>query len=558
MSARAFAVLPYLRTSESFRMRGLYFHSSKALDTNESLSPEDKGHLKTIFTFFYDAQGEPIEEMIYASIPLDNAKISNEYIIKILEARQLLAYMYTTPESWGGTFLKHEHADTYVVLAKEFPILALETSEGESFEGWAEGYEVWLNYFHLAEYLSPAYAHKIFPVSPGFWLNRGHDVSFSLSRLGHRNWALEELMLADDDDFSQDRVYVAMEWYNRSCSFKAGLDQSIVNLAIAFESLFGLEGNESKTQRLTDALLMLLGNHARIRSWVTQFYDARSRIVHEGYTERQLYYAVNDPKKISEKIPTYGSLASHGRLIFRLCMQAILSTKMRADETGLVATFHHNQERLHNIHAILSDSSSTQERLKKISSEVKHLVEHSFRQENNETLDFEQIVSVGIRLVKLCLDANDVQKTPDIHSHLEKISEHKIDDTDHHLFSQRQAVIFRLESLINTLDDTDSIKDDLGKIDKTDILQVKKDVATIIKKQTLEDELQEKLEALITLIDEVYLEEKLELLSTLENLRTYDKSLGILKQFGDYVRRVKFYHRFDWFAVDWGIEKRRR
>ena len=45
-----FALLPYLKTSESLSMRGIRFRSS---DDLTDLAPEQQKHLKTLFSMFF-------------------------------------------------------------------------------------------------------------------------------------------------------------------------------------------------------------------------------------------------------------------------------------------------------------------------------------------------------------------------------------------------------------------------------------------------------------------------------------------------------------------------
>jgi hypothetical protein len=60
-------------------------------------------------------------------------------------------------------------------------------------------------------------------------------------------------------------------------------------LAVAFETLLRLP-EFSKTDRLVDAISLLLGRTERLDEWAEQFYAARSQVVHEGEVRDEYFY----------------------------------------------------------------------------------------------------------------------------------------------------------------------------------------------------------------------------------------------------------------------------
>ena len=66
-------------------------------------------------------------------------------------------------------------------------------------------------------------------------------------------------------------------------------DRALLNLAVAFEALLRLP-DSSKTERLVDAITLLLGRTERLDDWAQQFYAARSRVAHEGKVGNRYYY----------------------------------------------------------------------------------------------------------------------------------------------------------------------------------------------------------------------------------------------------------------------------
>ena len=108
------------------------------------------------------------------------------------------------------------------------------------------------------------------------------------------------------------RIFSALRWFNAANESGLGQSQALLNLAVAFESLLRLP-ESSKTDRLVDAISLLLGRTERLGEWAKQFYDARSRVVHEGEVRDQYFYPGGTSKRQASGI--FGSLMLNGRQI---------------------------------------------------------------------------------------------------------------------------------------------------------------------------------------------------------------------------------------------------
>jgi hypothetical protein len=132
-------------------------------------------------------------------------------------------------------------------------------------------------------------------------------------------------------------------------------------LAVAFESLLGLEAGTDLTNRFKETVTTLLGSISRLDSWLEQFYRERSRIVHEGYS-RQLEFIPADAKELANirkknnEVANHRPLTSYGYVIFRLCLNAILTGHYLAQTEGLSSFLQPNQQRLEEICKTLSKS----------------------------------------------------------------------------------------------------------------------------------------------------------------------------------------------------------
>src|SRR5260370_39029915 len=112
-----FAILPYLKTSESLSMRGLRFRSSDAL---AYLAPEQQEHLKTLVSMFFLRDDLRITRMIYALLELEDDPEENQRLFQRLsQAPAFIGYLSSMPQPpREDPFLPLEHASMYAFHAE--------------------------------------------------------------------------------------------------------------------------------------------------------------------------------------------------------------------------------------------------------------------------------------------------------------------------------------------------------------------------------------------------------------------------------------------------------
>jgi hypothetical protein len=126
---------------------------------------------------------------------------------------------------------------------------------------------------------------------------------------------------------------------------------------VAFEALLRLP-ESSKSERLVDAITLLLGRTDRLDEWAKQFYEARSRIAHEGRILDPYFY-VPTQSKPRQSLGLFGSLILYGRQIFQLCLSTLLVGIDLADRADLQEKFVSNNERYQKICDLLKSETLT-------------------------------------------------------------------------------------------------------------------------------------------------------------------------------------------------------
>jgi hypothetical protein len=208
----------------------------------------------------------------------------------------------------------------------------------------------------------------------------------------------------------ENRLFTSLHWYNLSTSLNLPYDLSLVNLAIAFESLLNLEQDRDLVKRFKEMIVNLLGNIPRLDSWVEQFYKARSGIVHDGSWPHLMYYPIDvqnvaDIYKGKRSEIEYLPLISYGWRVFRICFNIILSGANLAQNANLGASLISNQERLEKICKKLSDNDlKNQENINEISALINDLEEnYAF---SKEQVRIETLLSIAKSLISLCVEEN--------------------------------------------------------------------------------------------------------------------------------------------------------
>jgi hypothetical protein len=391
----AFAIFPYLSTRERFILRGIEFRSSKEFD---NIPSEIHDHLRVLCDMFFVGDGVQITDMIYAYLPgVDKQTFEEKELRRLHEVQLLIGYLYSSPHPGGGIFLPFESSTLFVFQPQQVSSWLVWNKSSE--EGkvrvlderamsaeLVDGYEGTRN---LATHLWVAAGSRIYPEIPHQVLNLsqsvGDNVVTFLSR--DQNWALRRLYLQKKNVTEkrevESRVFIALEWYLRSCRKGINEPESLVHLAIALESLLKLPPGEGLTERFKEAVLTLVGPVPRLDSWIEQFYTARSKAVHEGAPHELLFFASDKEtakahlKKKGERKKgegekndsrgneplTHRSLADYGRRIFRLCLTTLMSAAENAELIGLDKLFVLNRERIESICKTLSKNEDPTSKL---------------------------------------------------------------------------------------------------------------------------------------------------------------------------------------------------
>jgi hypothetical protein len=178
------------------------------------------------------------------------------------------------------------------------------------------------------------------------------DFQYRMSRQSDY-YLLLNLLRKPNSQASQ-RIYSALHWFN--AANEHGLDQSqaLLNLAIAFEALLRLP-EFSKTERLVDAISLLLGRTERLSEWASQFYAARSQVAHEGLVRDGYFYVSGAGRKKTSDL--FGSLMLYGRQIFQLCLGTLLVGVDLAERADLQEKFVSNNERYQKICGLLENET---------------------------------------------------------------------------------------------------------------------------------------------------------------------------------------------------------
>jgi hypothetical protein len=362
-----FALFPYLKTSTAVHYRGLTFRCTT--DTT-GLPPDVVEHLAVLRQRFYLRDNLRISRFIftYAVVPSEGPD-AEDFLRKIREFRTLVTYTYGNPDQIDfDPWLTSEHGTAFIVRPNvvykhlvehdhnveltNCPTLNLPPNEE-----FVDGYEGVIgsrdHFWFVPE-------SQLYPPVGHLWLNISQDLGEDLDREAQYHQLTLFYHFAGRHRLSafDERVLTALEWYNRSISRQSDEEVLLVSLAVAFESLLGLEAGDKVTARFKESVGLLLGPIPRLDSWLSQFYDARSDIVHEGRTERMMFLPIDDPKKHPKgEAPRYRSLIAYGRTVFRICVTTILTGSRLAETLQVASLFQTNTERLEEVCRIVRESS---------------------------------------------------------------------------------------------------------------------------------------------------------------------------------------------------------
>jgi len=408
----SFAAFPFLKTRDKLSIGGLTFRSTEDTD---GLTSEQVECIHEISEMFFLQDNLRIKSASYAVLPFIDLSHEPIDVQHIRNIQAVVAYCYALPRhEFGDLFLPSEHASMAIFTPSKVPIYLVRpdfhvdiigpaSDLGADQHGQVDGYEGLYNFRH---YFWVAKGSRLYGPKPQITLNHSQSLCFDLVRFiqGRADYQLLIKVLDKPETSSSLRIFTALRWFNEANKEANEQSAAIVNLSIAFEALLGLP-TEEKTDRLTDAISLLLGRIPRLDIWARQFYDARSQIVHEGDTQRLRFVPVGSQKK--NESPLYQSLISYGRQIFQLCLGTLLTGAELAENADLEDKLITNQERFQKICIILSDESIRErERLERIIPIVAAIRQYRYVSETG--LQIEAMLGATRSAVKRLLEQNEV------------------------------------------------------------------------------------------------------------------------------------------------------
>ena len=350
-------VFPYLKTSGPVRFGPYLFRST---DDLEGLSKAQVTAVTEVTAMLYTQNNARVRSASYAAIP----QIHVSGVFQIPEAlkrvHSLVAYLYGTPnEQFGDPFLGYECATLLVLTPSRVSRFLIEAEHHTILDepipmSWdndfAPGYDGMLNFM---EHFWVVKGSRVYPPVPHITLNISQDLAADCGEFLQAGTGYElARLLTDDARHIGERLFTALRWYNGTNRAEVSESEALVNLAIAFESLLDLPTGE-KTDRFVDSVSLLLGRVPRLKDWVRQFYDARSRVAHEGKLS-QARFMIPRPGKQSAHL-VYHPLLVFGREIFRLCVAAITHGAHLAESRDIAAKLKTNSERFEELCRLLDE-----------------------------------------------------------------------------------------------------------------------------------------------------------------------------------------------------------
>jgi hypothetical protein len=388
--AFSIVALPFLKTSAPVRLGKLTFRSTEDL---KGLAEDHAAAVAEVSRMLFAQDDFRIKAACYSLIPaidLDRAPHDTAHLEHIWS---VVAYLYSSPHDvFGTSFLHTEHASVVIftpatlspyLIRPSYNVVNEGAGPPSDSESHVRGY-AGLHNFHDHFWAVPGsrvYGPLQHPV-----LNISQDLAQDVEQAKEHNTYRSLFRLLDAAPSpSYARILTALRWY-ASANHRASDDYSaIVQLSIAFEALLGLPQSE-KTDRLVDAISLLLGRTPRLDLWARQFYDARSHIVHEGRAT-DLRFAVT-PNAGERERQLYQSLFSYGSQVFRMCLGTLLVGIDLAERAGLADKFVTNQERYVELCRLFDDTRvDTQARFRKAAELVATIERYRFVGETGLQID---------------------------------------------------------------------------------------------------------------------------------------------------------------------------
>ena len=361
-----FIVFPFLKTSGPVSIGGITFRST---DDVGQLTKEEAEHVGKIARMLFLQDDLRIKSATYAIVPYIDLERETQDLEKLANLQAIVAYCYAEPHAiFGNPFLSAEHASLVLFNPQSVSIFLVRPDHHVVLIGGVDSYpkpddrhEVsgYFGLYNFRDHFWVSNGSRVYGPRRHMTLNISQDLENDLrqSPSMRPDYELLPRLLTTSATATSERILTAVKWFNAANSGGNNDSSAIVNLAIAFETLLSLPQTEKKTERLTDAISLILGRVPRLDIWARQFYQTRSEIVHEGKA-RQLRFVASTSKREKNGY-LYQSLLSYGRGIFRLCVATLLAGAQLAEKAGLENKLVTNQERFEYICRILGNTSAT-------------------------------------------------------------------------------------------------------------------------------------------------------------------------------------------------------
>ncbi len=311
-SRHSIILFPYLKTSHPVRVGQTLFRSTKDL---LDLSEEDARMITEISAMLFLQNNLQIQSASYALVPFIDLDFPGRSALlgELEHIQAIVGYCYASAcNVFGDPFFDFEHASMLVLSPGRVSIYLVNPEHhtkdigGPAFplrdeHGFMEGYS------GLYNFRQPFWVTKgsrLYPPVPHLGLNISQDLAADLDMyIKHPRYSLLERLAHRKLNAIDHRIITAIKWFNAANSSLISNEAAIVNFSIAFESLLALP-EDAKTDRLIDAVSLLLGRVPRLNSWVHQFYKVRSEIVHEGKAQDAIQQITAVPKMQASSTPS--------------------------------------------------------------------------------------------------------------------------------------------------------------------------------------------------------------------------------------------------------------
>jgi hypothetical protein len=403
------AVFPFLKTSAPLTLGGFGFRCTSDLS---DLTEEEQGDVRAVTEMLYVRDDYRIERATYCLVRGTHLLEPSTQVLRALrDVQAVVAYAYTDPRhEFGNLFLSSDHASLVVFspatvfpaqVAQEHNVMPASAHLDRRADDALAEMPGFLALYNFKHHFCVAQRSRVYGPKPTMVLNISQDFAQNLTRVAnHRpDYRLLQLQLNRRDSGAHTRIMIAIECFNAANDDGNEEAAAIVYLAVAFETLLQVPADH-KTERIVDAISMLLGRIPRLDAWTRQFYDARSKILHEG-TAPELAFI--PPTGQTRGAPTYQSLLSYGRQIFQLSLATILVGLDLAREANLAEKLVTNQERFEKIcKALSADGQSPEDALQRIAPTI--YAASSYRYIREPQLKLEALLGAARGCAKRLLD----------------------------------------------------------------------------------------------------------------------------------------------------------